>query len=136
MQQIRGPFTATAWARFDDLSGQRVWQRIFDFGNGPQSDNILCGQLAGTRDFSFEIWQGGANRRVVAANVIEPGKLTIWRVGVDTNGLMWIEKDGLRVASAQGYVPRNIQRANNLIGASNWAADSILRGVVLGLRII
>jgi serralysin len=135
VKQITGPFTARAWAQFDDLSGQRVWQRVFDFGNGPASDNIFCGQSAGSRDFVFEIYQGGASRRVIAPNAIEPGKLTLWRVGVDANGWMWIEKDGELIANRRGFVPRNIKRTRNLVGASNWVGNSNIRGVVLGLRI-
>jgi hypothetical protein len=78
VKQITVPLMAWAWAKFDDLSGQQAWQHIFDFGIGPQLDNILCRQLVGTRDFFFEVWQGGSSQRVITLNTIEPGKLKLW----------------------------------------------------------
>jgi hypothetical protein len=71
-------------------------------------------------------------KRVVAPGAIVAGQLISWKVGVDANGQMWIEKAGSRVAQAQGVVPANVQRNFNLIGSSNWGADTPLKGVVQG----
>lgn len=132
--QIRGAFTVQVSARFDDVK-TRSWQRVFDFGNGPEFDNILFGQLANTNNVVLDVWREGTRYRVVAGNAINPGELAIWKVGVAKTGLMFIEKNGNRLAETPGMVPRDVTRKNLLVGYSNWLADANLDGVVLGLRV-
>ena len=133
-RQITGAFVITVQARFDAPQGG-YWQRVFDFGNGAGQDNVWFGQLANTNDMVLEIWRAGVASRLVAPGALVTGQLATWKVGVDTNGLMWIEKAGIRIAQSQGTVPAAIQRNFNLVGSSNWGVDAPLDGVVLGLTV-
>ncbi len=131
---ITGAFRLDVTARFDDLIGGS-WQRVFDFGNGPASNNILLTQVENSNDIAFEFFQSGERYEVVAENAIEEGEVAEWSVGIDDNGLMWLEKDGLRLGESQAVVPDDSVRSNLLIGESNWQGDATLNGAVLGLNV-
>ena len=134
LEDITGAFEIEVVARFDDLlSG--YWQRVLDIGNGPAQNNILLTQVENTSDISFELFQGDDVYRVTAGNAIVEGEVATWTIGVDPGGLMYIEKDGARLAEASGVVPGAMLRANELLGRSNWVEDSPLDGAVLGIDV-
>jgi Domain of unknown function (DUF1929) len=135
VSEIKGAFEIRLSGRFDNVNGFH-WQRLFDFGNGPEKDNVWLGQLGNTNDMCFEIWKDGKLIRLVAPGAIINGEAASWKTGVDTNGLMWIEKNGKRLAEQPGVIPTNVIRINKFIGKSNWPADSPLQGVVSGLQVI
>jgi serralysin len=132
--EITGPFEISAVARYDNINGF-YWQRVFDFGNGPELDNIWLGQLANTADMCLEVWRDGRMYRVVAVGAIINKEAATWKVGVEANGLMWIEKNGRRLAQQPGVVPANVIRVNKFIGKSNWHWDAPLVGSVTCLQI-
>jgi hypothetical protein len=132
--QIRGVFAITVQARFDAPQAGS-WQRVFDFGNGGAKDNVALGQFSNTNDMTFEIWRDGARYRLIAPGAIITGELATWKVGVEANGLMLMEKSGTRIAKIQGILPAAVQRNSNLVGSSNWGLDTSLDGVVLGLTV-
>jgi hypothetical protein len=134
IKEITGPFDVQVSARFDNVNGF-FWQRLFDFGNGPQLDNVWLGQRENTNDMVLEVWRDQKMYRVVAARAIVNGETVNWKCGVDATGLMWIEKNGVRLAQQQGIVPANVIRVNKYIGKSNWSADAPLRGSVLSLAV-
>ncbi|WP_206080259.1 PIG-L family deacetylase [Pacificoceanicola onchidii] len=129
-----GVFAITATARFDDIQGGS-WQRVYDFGDGPASNNILFGQVENTSDMMLEFWQDGVAYRVVAEGAIVEGEEAEWVSGVDAHGVMYIEKDGVRLAEAQGIVPEEAVRQGMLVGESNWPEDSPLIGAVLDISV-
>jgi len=51
-----GGFTAVALAKFTGVLS--AWERIIDFGNGPESDNILLWRQESSRTMSFGIMNG------------------------------------------------------------------------------
>ncbi|WP_323770860.1 PIG-L family deacetylase [Antarctobacter sp.] len=128
-QQIDGAFRIDVTVRFDDIDGG-YWQRIIDFGDGPASNNILFTQIDNTSGIMLELWQDGQVYRVVAEGVIVEGETADWSFGIDESGLMWIDKDGTRLAEDQGVVPEDEERANLLVGQSNWAGDAPLIGEI------
>ena len=132
--EITGAFDVVVSARFDSISGGSN-QRVFDFGNGPGLDNIVLTQLKRTTDMSFAIYIDGIKMHCVATNAIIQGELATWKAGVNSDGFLWLEKNGSRVCSIKAQVPRNVARANKLIGQSNWAKDTPLKGAVLGIDI-
>ena len=131
---IDGVFTATVVARFDNVAGGD-YQRLFDFGNGAGEDNVWMGQVGNTNDMAFEIWQGGMAYRVVAKNAIVEGETAVWAVTVDANGIMRVYKDFAQIANGEGVVPADVDRANELVGRSNWANDTPLIGEVLDIDV-
>ncbi len=132
---IDGAFALTVEARFDDLDGGE-WQRVFDFGNGPNSDNIWLGQVGNSDDMAFEIWRDGEAHRITAEDVITEGEVAEWKVDVSDTGFMRLWKDDVLVASGQGAVPADVDRVQNFIGDSNWTTDSRLIGQVRNLEIV
>ncbi|MFC6658703.1 LamG-like jellyroll fold domain-containing protein [Roseibium salinum] len=133
-EQIDGAFQLTVEARYDDLDAG-AYQRVFDFGNGAGKDNIWLGQLGTTGDMAFEIIREGKKHRITVADAITEGEIATWKVSVDANGLMQLYKNGALIAEGQGIVPADVERINNFVGSSNWAADSWLRGMVRNLAI-
>lgn len=133
-EEVTGPFELTVTSRFDDLAG-RSNQKIFDFGNGANADNIVLGQVENTANLSFEIFVGDSKRQLVADSVIDEKQVIDWKVSVDKNGLMKIYKNGTVVAEGQGQVPANVSRTQKMIGESNTAAYVKLKGMVRSLRI-
>ncbi|NSY99272.1 hypothetical protein, partial [Agrobacterium tumefaciens] len=130
--EIDGAFVASALVRFDNLAGGS-FQRVFDTGNGERSDNIWLGQVGNGRDMAFEIFSGSTPYRIVAKNAIVEGVEVRWTAAVDPNGHMKLFKDGVLLAEGQGVVPRDIERVNDVVGGSNWAADTKLAGQVRDL---
>ncbi|CAO4168580.1 hemolysin [Methylorubrum aminovorans] len=130
--EIDGAFSVTARVRFDDFAGG-FYQRVFDTGNGPDSDNIWLGQVGNGRDMAFEILDGAITHRITALDAITEGVEARWSAAVDERGWMSLSKDGVRVAEGQGVVPRDVTRVKDLVGQSNWGADTALKGGVYDL---
>ena len=142
LPEIAGPFVATAVATFDNISGGN-WQRVFDFGNGPEKDNVWLGQEHNTANMVLEVWKNGHSTKCVANSIIYQGEKAIWKAGVDANGVGTIKKGWLNVA---GYgwktvaechdmnVPANVIRNNKYVGKSNWWWDTNLIGNVYSLK--
>lgn len=124
-------FETTATARFDDLDAG-PWQRVFDFGNGPADDNILLSQEGATNNMTFHIYDGASGPATLTAqNAIVEGETATWTAAVDETGLMQIYKNGSLIAQGPGIVPNDVDRSSNLVGKSNWEADTDLVGEVL-----
>lgn len=133
-RQIDGAFRIDATVRFDDIDGG-YWQRIIDFGDGPGTNNILFTQVENTSGIMLELWQDGQVYRVLADGAIIEGETADWSFGINQTGLMWIDKDGTRLAEAQGEVPADADRTNLLVGNSNWSEDTPLIGEVSSLHV-
>ncbi|WP_051148251.1 M10 family metallopeptidase [Sphingomonas phyllosphaerae] len=134
LDDIHGAFVATATVRFDDLDGG-AYQRVFDTGNGEDSDNVWLGQIDSSADMGFEIVAGDASHRIVAKDAIVQGEHAIWTASVSSEGMMRIFKDGKMVAEGQGVVPRDVARGKEYIGHSNWSLDTPLIGTISDVSI-
>lgn len=132
---ISGPFTLSAEATFNDLRGG-FWQRVFDFGNGPDSDNIALTQVRNSNDIKFSVFDGATEYSITAEDAIIEGVPARWTVSVDTDGMMTISRNGIELKREQGTVPNNVIRTNNYIGSSNWAGDSPIIGRVSDITIL
>lgn len=131
-------FEAIATATFDNPTGG-FFQRIFDFGNGEGVDNIWLGNTDHSTDIAFEIFQNGTRYRLVVPGAITPGVSAEWRVTATDDGTLSIWKDGALIGSqtfGAAAAPNDVDRASNLIGASNFAVDDDLIGTVDELQII
>ncbi|WP_052700904.1 Hint domain-containing protein [Loktanella sp. S4079] len=140
-------FEATAVARFDDLSGGRSWQRIFDFstGPGPSNDAIVFGQLGNTNDVFFEVYDNstggndnGTRYRIVVEDALIQGETAEWNVTIDDTGQFTIIKNGTVIGTQNlgtDAVPDDVERDSNLIGKSNWFYDDDLVGEVSYLEV-
>jgi serralysin len=134
VRDVDGAFTASVKVVFDDVAGG-WWQRVFDLGNGAGQDNIFLGQVGRSNDMQFTVMNGGAGFSIVAKGAIEQGREAAWTADVDVTGWMRLFKDGELRAEGQGVVPRDVDRANEFVGKSNWSADTPLIGKVSDLTI-
>lgn len=140
-------FTADFSAGFSisfraDFGGVNTWERVIDFGNGPQSSNILVSRSSASNDLWFETYGAGAtplgNCKVNAG--ITNYAVSTWTISVAANGASCaIYKDGAAqsvVFSGTDISPTdNVTRATNYIGRSNWSGDSYFEGKIYNVAI-
>ena len=124
-------FTVSVWTRFDSI---KQWQRIIDFGNGQQNDNILITIDANGR-IKFYISKGKTNLPHITTTVsLTQGKwYHVACVLKNTTGYIYI--NGVLSGRGAINVPNTIIRTLNFIGRSNWQADPKLIGSIDDLQI-
>jgi hypothetical protein len=115
-----GDFTFTAWIY---LKSYQSWSRIFDFGNGPVSDNVYLSMIETTSNMQACIYKGSSYALIDPPSVIN---LNNWYfisfVLSGTTGYIYV--NGNQAINGIMYVPNNIIRTTNYIGKSNWGASN------------
>jgi len=117
-------FTVQAWFNSSNISSS--WQRIIDLGNGTRSDNILVG-VTGSKLF-MSTYNGGSGYNFVAGPALASN--TWYHVSAVFSGTTAkLFLNGAQVGT-YGSMPqyRNVARANNYWGTSNWAGDPSWQG--------
>jgi len=118
-----GGFTAVCLVRFTGTAGEN--QRVFDFGNGSSSDNILLAHSTSGAVY-FTIFNGNSNSGANAQTANSTISQDIWylfacRYTKSTNVLQ-VYLNGSKVAEATGVTTRNDRSlTSNYIGRSNWS---------------
>jgi len=119
-----GDFTVTTWIY---LKSYQYYSRIFDFGNGLMSDNVILAMIDTTSQISGYTFTGSSLLLIRALSIMS---LNEWHfisfVLSGTTGYIYV--NGSQVETGTLYVPKNIQRTRNYIGKSNWEdpnADAI-----------
>lgn len=116
--------TAEVVANFTNTG---TWQRLFDFGNGAGSDNILFARYSSTNYLWFGIYNGGSSVSINTAGGIINNQTCHYVVTVD-GSIAYVYRDGVLINSGTfATVPTTISRTNCYIGKSNWA-DSYFQG--------
>jgi RHS repeat-associated protein len=120
--------TIEAWA---DPSSAASNARIVDLGNGQASNNIVLTRNGTTNTLSLLVYNGATLAgRVDAANAIDLNKWQHFAATITPGGIGTIYKDGVSIASGAIPLPTNINRTSNLIGKSNWTADTPYVGLL------
>jgi hypothetical protein len=120
-----GGFTAVCLVQFTGSVGN--YDRIFDFGNGQATDNIILARYAGTSNILFTYLNGGSGDDVISStNPITQEEWAIFscRYNASTR-LVEIYKNGRLVVSktsASAINDRTI--SNGYIARSNWSGDT------------
>ena len=129
-----GAITIEAWVYLKNASHN--WQRVVDFGNGPNKENIILAWSGTTGKMALNTRSGGAETQIVTDEVF-PNKKWVHVVGVnDGNGNAHIYWNGELKASGNNLVcPSNITRNNQYIGRSNWDSDGYFIGKITEVRI-
>ena len=128
-------FYARAVLRFDDIEGGD-WQRVFDYGNGPRTNNILLTQVRATSAMRFEFWKDGADYSVEVLDTIVNFEVATYVAQIHADGLMQLFKDDILIGErVVDVLPDNEERANKLVGLSNWEVDTPLIGEVLEIDV-
>lgn len=126
-------FTVSSWVR---VTAYNSWSRLFDFGNGPASNNVLMAlsNLTTGRP-ATEIYNGTTSGgQFTSVSTIPTNS---WRLLTYTfsNGIGTIYLNGVQVAQAAQLAPLNITRTINYIGRSNWAGDAYANAAFDDFRI-
>lgn len=110
------------------------YQRLFDFGNGPGSDNIILARNGLSNDLTFIVYNGSTATGVSASNALQ---LNTWQYlsvvmqapapGATTT-LATIYTNGSPIATGTVFVPANLNRTLNYVGRSNWSSDALFAG--------
>jgi hypothetical protein len=113
-----------------------TWTRFFDFGNGPNQDNIIC--YINSDYIGFGVWKN-SNKSWSLFNVIPNVLDNKWHhIGwtLNSNKTWNIYLDGKLFNSYtnQNY-PDPVDRSINYIGWSNWSNDSFYTGCITDFRI-
>jgi hypothetical protein len=119
---------------FRSTSSTTTWGRIFDFGNGPGSDNIIA--YINSNNLGFSVNVGGSSF-TQNDNVFSSVNDNVWRhcVWVITNTAWIIYINGTLHTTINALYPKHIERINNYIGLSNWDGDPGYNGNIDDFRI-
>ena len=128
-------FYARAVVRFDNLEGGSH-QRVFDYANGPATNNILLTQVSGTNTIRFSFWKDAVEYILDIPNTIVNHEQAMYVAQIYEDGLMQLLKDGVLIGQYLApTLPDNEERTNKLVGESNWSHDSPLIGEVLQIYV-
>jgi beta-glucanase (GH16 family) len=126
-------FTIALWARPTAVKNHA---RFIDLGNGEYSDNIVFARSGTTNGLLFKVFGGSSSAGgVVAADAIELDRWQFFAATIDTAGNVTLYKNGQSIQTGTSTWPWGLQRLNNYIGRSNWAADAYYQGAMDEIRI-
>ena len=113
-------FTITTWAKFSDTIGS--WERIFDFGNGADSNNIFLSRNHTTNNLTFGIHDSiSGDNYLTASDALGD---TDWHFfAISCQGATCrLYKDGSQIAASTSMkIPSHTKRSRNYIAKSNWS---------------
>ena len=115
-------FTVEAWVYVRSYNN---WSRLFDFGNGSGSNNVLMTISTETGGFpTVHIYNGGASSGIGSSKIMPLYKWT--HMAFVLNGSTGsIYMDGIKTGEGPfANTPQNITRIYNYIGKSNWGSDA------------
>jgi hypothetical protein len=115
-----GYFTMSAWIY---LKSYQQYSRIFDFGNGRGSDNVVFAMFDTTSQMYGAVLNGSRGIQIQTSSRLN---LNQWYfisfVLSGTTGYIYV--NGNQAINGIMYVPNNIIRTTNYIGKSNWGASN------------
>jgi hypothetical protein len=127
-----GGFTVVCYAKFNSLA---VSARIFDFGNGSPSDNVLVGTLNTSGGAYFHIY----NDTTIISSASSPNgflttdwQLYTFRYTVSSNLVEFI-KAGVLISSTTIATAATNRTVTSWIGRSRWGVDPYSNIHVAGL---
>jgi hypothetical protein len=125
-----GGITILAFANFG--ASTDLWERIIDFGNGAENNNILLAREGVTGNLRFQLYNGVS--QAISLNVGLTGGIIenawgFYAARLDgTNYLLKNQNSSTSGASA--VLPTSVTRTNNYIGRSNWIGDDYFNGSI------
>lgn len=106
------------------------WQRMFDFGNGSNADNLIFCRYSNGDQLFFGIYNGSGNSyNVTGGGAILFGQYAHYVAVADGTDFKVYVNGQLIFSGANNTIPVTTPRTNNYIGKSNWA-DSYFDGEI------
>ena len=130
--RLEGSLSFSAWVWKDNHAN---FQRVFDFGNGAGSHNLLLCNRWSTNQAEWSIRRAGTNRSLITQDF---WSLNEWQhivASVDEAGVMKLYSNGEMRASYSGHLPQGVTRSEQFLGKSNWGGDANFKGMMDDLRI-
>lgn len=126
--------TISFYANFGGGAGN--FERIIDFGNAAESDNIIVGRHGTSTSIFAEIFNGNAGGQCVSSSgVIGNGTWDFWTVTFDGANCKIYKNNSLLNSIANTRKPTSgVVRNNAYIGKSNWA-DAAFEGGITDLAV-
>ncbi|MDA8775644.1 putative Ig domain-containing protein, partial [Opitutales bacterium] len=129
---IDGDMSFSGWVYKENLGNG---QRMIDFGDGENSQNLLISNHSTTSDAEWSIRQGSDPEGVTALDYWKLNEWILVTATVDSSGVMKLFRNGELKGSALGHKPNSLTRSNHFIGKSNWATDDNFYGMMDDLRV-
>ncbi|HEY4150314.1 MAG TPA: T9SS type A sorting domain-containing protein [Chitinophagaceae bacterium] len=134
-----GGVSSFATASFNASQTGAGFERIYDFGNGPSSDNIWMGRQGTQANIGYESRDGASiDQTYTTGNPIVNGTNNIYEVvqAAGSTGntsavvhyLAGTTMTSNGTAGSNTWVPNAIARTVDYIGRSNWTADDYFSG--------
>ena len=130
--RIEGGMSFSAWVYKENLG---IYQRVFDFGNGADSQNLILSNRWKSSEVEWSVRRGANNQNLVVTNF---WTLNEWQhvVGsVNESGIMKVYRNGELKGSKLGHIPTSTTRTSHLIGRSNRGSDDYFYGMMDDLRV-
>lgn len=126
--------TFTFYANFGGGAGN--FERIFDFGNGPNSNNMIVGREGVSGNIFIEIYRDGSSGGYCrsTSNSIGVGSWDYWSITMNGSNCYIYKNNVLNASQGYTYLPWARTLSNNYIGKSNWA-DAAFEGGISDLAI-
>lgn len=124
--------TIEAWVLFDDISKS---VKIIDLGNGPSADNIVMGNVAGSRSLLVQVYRGATAQSLQANDVIDVGRWMHLAITIDAANAANIYKNGQLVKTGTVQLPAKVKRTSCTMGKSSFASDALFYGQLADLRL-
>lgn len=114
-----------------------TWERVFDFGNGPDSGNFLLTREGTSNNLKLftNIGRGAAMAELTLAGFIQQNQIVVSVATYSVSGSngitrWWVNGRLVGELSRPLVSPQTVRFANTYIGRSNWGHDQLLTGNV------
>lgn len=129
-------WTGLSVSFYANMGTPTLVERVFDFGNAAQSDNIWVG-VGSLNDMAIEVFNGSASPGWCrsAQNSVVTNEWAHWTVVLDGVNCKWYKNNILSSTNSYTYLPLiNKTLTKNYIGKSNWV-DPYFEGKIGDLAI-
>ena len=132
---LSGDLSASGWIQL--MSSKDRFERIFDFGNGPESDNVFLSPSALGNKLVTEFWDTNTSGgHTYSAAEFPSGIWVHFAMTLKSNSTVELYINGKKTTSSTSNIkPRETIRSLCYIGKSNWTNDALLHGNLDDLRI-
>ncbi|GMH50045.1 hypothetical protein TrVE_jg3029, partial [Triparma verrucosa] len=126
-----GTTSIEVYVKYDSINS---YSRVFGFGNGAESDNVvLCNKNIRTT-IEWSVRQGSSKSNLYEGNF----DLSTWThvVATVSGTTMKVYKNGVLAGTKiNGHEPNVLTRTNHIIGATNWAGmDNYMDGTIAYMK--
>ncbi|GMI02508.1 hypothetical protein TrLO_g61 [Triparma laevis f. longispina] len=110
------------------------WSRIFDFGNGENSDNVVLSNEGTKSTVAWEVRQESTNKDLLTSN-FDSSTWTHFVVTVSGTN-MTVYKNGVLVETqTDGHEPNVLTRTQHWLGRSAWFSNGYFDGTIAYVKI-